>query len=77
MQHTLSIGNCQYPLHGSKSFWKEIGQIINKNKKSISLEFEKPPCYIFKYYAEYKAEEWTNWIILYLILLFKYYMQNK
>ncbi len=50
---------------------------MNKNKKSVSLEFERPPYYIFKYHAGYKAEEWANWITLYSIPLLKYYMQNK
>ena len=50
-----------------KSSWEKIGQKMNENKKNILLEFGKPPRNIFKYYAEYKAEEWANWITLYCI----------
>src|SRR6266498_1326177 len=40
-----------------KSFWEEIGQKMNENKKNILLEFERPSRNIFKHHAEYKAEE--------------------
>src|SRR6266508_7056790 len=60
-----------------KSSWEEIGQKINENKKNILLEFERPPCNIFKHYAGYKAEEWANWITLYSVPLFKSHLQDK
>src|SRR6266542_2414526 len=48
-----------------------------ENKKSVPLEFGRPPRCIFKHHAGYKAEEWANWITLYSVPLLKYYMQNK
>ena len=72
-----NLNNLSFPFILSKSSWEEIGQIMNKNKKSVLLEFERPPRCIFKYHTRYKAEEWVNWIILYSVSLFKYYMQNK
>src|SRR6266511_1011364 len=72
-----NLNNLSFPFILSKSSWEEIRQIMNKNKKSVLLEFERPPCCIFKHHVEYKAEEWANWITLYSILLLKYYMQNK
>src|SRR6266542_4174766 len=52
-----NLNNLSFPFILSKSFWKEIEQIINKNKKSVPLEFGRPSYYIFKYHARYKAEE--------------------
>src|SRR6266540_3748862 len=72
-----NLNNLSFSFILSKSFWKEIGQIMNKNKKSVPLEFGRPPCCIFKHYTGYKAEEWANWITLYSVPLLKYYMQNK
>ena len=60
-----------------KSSWKKIGQKMNKNKINILLEFERPPCNIFKHHARYKAEEWANWIILYSVPLLKSHLQDK
>src|SRR6266511_2290454 len=72
-----NLNNLSFPFILSKSSWKEIEQIMNKNKKSVPLEFERPPRCIFKHYAGYKTEEWANWITLYSVPLLKYYMQNK
>src|SRR6266545_5123722 len=72
-----NLNNLSFPFILSKSFWEEIGQIMNKNKKSVPLEFGRPPRCIFKHHTRYKAEEWANWITLYSVSLFKYYMQNK
>ncbi len=52
-----NLNNLSFPFILSKSSWEEIGQIMNKNKKSVPLEFERPSRYIFKYHARYKAEE--------------------
>ncbi len=55
-----NLNNLLFSFILSKSFWEEIRQIMNKNKKSVLLEFGRPSHYIFKHYAEYKAEEWAN-----------------
>ena len=72
-----NLNNTLLPFILSKSSWEEIGQIMNKNKKNIPLEFGRSPRSIIKHHAEYKAVEWANWITLYLIPLLKYYMQDK
>ena len=41
----------------SKSSWEEIGIKMQNNKKNMPLEFGRPPRNIWKYNAEYKAEE--------------------
>ena len=69
-----NLNNLSFPFILSKSSWEKIGQIMNKNKKSVPLKFKRPPRCIFKYHAEYKAKEWANWITLYSVPLLKYYM---
>ena len=49
---------------------------MQNNKKQIPLTFERPSRNIFKHNAEYKAEEWANWITLYSIPLLKTHLEN-
>src|SRR6266536_1589249 len=69
-----NLNNLLFSFILSKSFWEEIGQIMNKNKKSVPLKFGRLLYYIFKHHTGYKAKEWANWITLYSISLLKYYM---
>ncbi len=55
-----NLNNLSFSFILSKSFQEEIRQIINKNKKSVPLEFERPSHYIFKHHAGYKTEEQAN-----------------
>ncbi len=52
-----NLNNLSFSFILSKSSWEEIGQIMNKNKKSVPLEFGRPSCCIFKHHTRYKAEE--------------------
>ena len=54
-----------------KSSWETIGVQMQNNKKNMPLEFGKSPRNIFKHHAGFKAEEWVNWITLYLVPLLK------
>lgn len=63
--------NNSIPFVLPKSSWKEIGKEMEKNKKTMPLDFGRPPRNIWKYNAGYKAEEWANWITLYSVPLLK------
>jgi len=59
------------------SSWEKISKQMQNNKKSMPLEFGRPPRNILKHNAGYKAEEWSNWITLYSIPLLKIYLPDK
>ena len=61
----------------SNDNWKQIGSIIEKNRKSMPYEFGRPLIDIVKHSGSFKAEEWTNWVILYSIPLLSGNLDNK
>ncbi|CAI2188213.1 15220_t:CDS:1, partial [Funneliformis geosporum] len=46
--------NISKPFILPKSLWKEIGILMQNNRKNMALDFEKPPRNIFKHNARYK-----------------------
>ena len=60
-----------------KSSWETISLQMQNNKKSMPLDFGRPPRNIFKHHTGYKAEEWANWITLYSVPLLKTYLPDK
>ncbi|PKY63216.1 hypothetical protein RhiirA4_491415 [Rhizophagus irregularis] len=61
----------------SKSIWNEIRTIMEKNQKNMSLDFGRPSIDIQKHFAEFKAENWTNWVILYSLPLLQNYLPER
>jgi len=53
----------------SNSDWAGIGNIMEKNRKKMPLDFGRPPINIQRYSAGFKAEDWLNWVVLYSIPL--------
>lgn len=49
----------------SNKVWTEIGNIMNRNRKNMPLDFGRPPINIQRYSATFKAEDRSNWVILY------------
>ncbi|GES76294.1 hypothetical protein GLOIN_2v1835774 [Rhizophagus clarus] len=50
---------------------------MEKNKKSMPVDFGQPPRNIVKYHNGFKAEEWANWVVLYSMPLLKEHLPNK
>ena len=61
----------------SNDIWKEIGNIMHSSRKQMPLEFGRLPRNIFKHSNGFKATEWSNWIIMYLIPFLKNKLPNK
>ena len=61
----------------SKSQWESISIQMEKVKKDIPTEIGHPPHDIFKYHNSYKAIEWRNWIILFLLPLLKSHLDKR
>jgi hypothetical protein len=53
----------------SNNDWKQIATTIEKNRKNMPYEFGRPLIDITRHSGSLKAEEWTNWVILYSIPL--------
>lgn len=49
--------------------WKRVGSVIEKNRKNMPYTFGRPLVDILRHSNAFKAEEWTNWVILYSIPL--------
>ncbi|CAI2190682.1 18548_t:CDS:2 [Funneliformis geosporum] len=60
----------------SSKIWTEIGNIMEKNKKNKPLDFGRPPINIQRYSASFKAEDWSNWVILYSLPLLQDYLSE-
>ncbi|CAI2198272.1 2876_t:CDS:2, partial [Funneliformis geosporum] len=60
----------------SSKIWTEIGNIMEKNKKNMPLDFGHPPIDIQRYSALFKAEDWSNWVILYSLPLLQDYLSE-
>ncbi|RIA86247.1 hypothetical protein C1645_829538 [Glomus cerebriforme] len=43
----------------------------------MPIKIGHPSCDIFKYYNNYKAVEWRNWIILFSLPLLKTYLDKS
>ncbi|CAG8642442.1 45451_t:CDS:10, partial [Gigaspora margarita] len=61
------ISNSDYVI--SNNVWTEIGNKMEKNRRSMPLSFGRPPINIQRHSAAFKAEHWLNWITLYSIPL--------
>jgi hypothetical protein len=61
----------------SNDNWKQIGSIIEKNRKNMPYKFGRPLVDILRYSNAFKAEEWTNWVILYSIPLLSENLDKK
>src|SRR5207244_6963926 len=59
--------NSEYIL--SNSVWTEIGNIMDKNRKNMPLDFGRPLINIQRHSAAFKAEDWSNWVTLYSLPL--------
>ena len=57
----------EYVLHTQT--WATIGQILEKNRENMPADFGRPPIDIHKYSASLKAEDWSNWVVLYSLPL--------
>lgn len=55
----------------SSKQWNEIGREMETVKKSIPADLGRPPRNIALHYNGYKAEEWSSWVTLYSLPLFK------
>ncbi|GET00615.1 transposase domain-containing protein [Rhizophagus clarus] len=55
----------------SSKTWVEIGEIMEKNRSNIPFNIGRLPRNIVKHSVEFKAVEWTNWIILFSLPLLK------
>jgi hypothetical protein len=64
-----TLNNQPYLL--SNKQWNEIGADMDVIKKSIPVDFGRPPRNIFHHHNGYKAEEWSSWITLYSLPLLK------
>lgn len=53
----------------SSNVWAEIGKMMEKNRKNMPLDFGRPPIDIQRHSAAFKAEDWSNWVILYSLPL--------
>ena len=60
-----------------KSVWAIIGKTMEKNKKSMPIDFGRPPRNIVSHYNGFKAEEWANWVTLYSMPLLKGKLPKK
>ncbi|CAG8523147.1 33902_t:CDS:2 [Gigaspora margarita] len=61
----------------SSNSWNEIGKIKELNRKMMPSEFGRPPINIHKYYTAFKAKDWYNWTVLYLLPLFRDIFQKN
>ncbi|CAG8482740.1 24125_t:CDS:2, partial [Gigaspora margarita] len=61
----------------SKAIWRNIGNIMEENKKAMPSEFGRPPLDIAKYSNAYKAEDWINWTCLYSIPLLQLFHDKR
>ncbi|RIB16452.1 hypothetical protein C2G38_2316543 [Gigaspora rosea] len=57
--------------------WNKIGKIMEDNRKMMPLEFGRPPINIQKYYNSFKAKDWYNWTVLYLLPLFQNHLPTR
>ncbi|CAG8716739.1 6875_t:CDS:2, partial [Gigaspora rosea] len=57
--------------------WNKIGKIMEHNRKTMPLEFGRPPINIQRYYNGFKAENWYNWTVLYSLPLFQNHLPAK
>ena len=65
------LNNTDYKITSEN--WNEIIKIIEQNRKTMPMEFGRPPINIQKYHSSFKVEDLYNWIVLYsLPLLYNY-----
>ncbi|CAG8591204.1 4690_t:CDS:2 [Gigaspora margarita] len=60
----------------SKIIWKNIGNILEINKKSMPSEFGRSPPNITQYSNLFKAEDWVNRTFLYSLPLPQHFHEN-
>jgi len=59
------------------SFWVEIGRLMEKNRKNMPLDFGRPPIDIQRHSGAFKAEDWTNWVMLYSLPLLQGHLPER
>lgn len=64
-----------YILPGSA--WKEMGHIMESNRKNMPLDFGRPLINIQRHSAAFKAEEWSNWVQLYSLPLLQQFLPER
>jgi dihydrofolate reductase len=57
--------------------WEVIGQIMKENAKAMPSEFGRAPNDIFRHSNGFKAEEWTNWTMLYSLPLLMTFQSDR
>ena len=61
----------------SNNVWVEIGKLMEKNRKNMPLDFGRPPIDIQRHSAAFKAEDWTNWVMLYSLPLLQGHLPER
>ncbi|RIB06185.1 hypothetical protein C2G38_1910086, partial [Gigaspora rosea] len=69
------ISNADYIL--SNSDWTKIVKIMESNRKNMPLNFGRPLIDIQRHSAAFKAEDWLNWVVLYLLPLLQDYLPER
>ena len=70
-----SLNTNEYTIQ--KNTWAKIGKTMEANRKSMPTDFGRPLRNIVNHHNGYKAEEWSNWVVLYSMPLLKEYLPKK
>jgi hypothetical protein len=60
-----------------QALWKDMGKIMDSNRKNMPLDFGRPPIDIQRHSAAFKAEDWSNWIQLYSLPLLQNFLPER
>ena len=61
----------------ASNVWAEIGKTMENNRKNMPLDFGRPPINIHQHSAAFKAEDWSNWVLLFSLPLLQGHLSER